>query len=206
MDIDTVAVTTAFALWAAAVVSPGPAFAAIVHRSVSVGRQESLLTVLGITTASGIYGLLTIFGVGALIATSDVIQEAVRLLGAVYLIWLGISAWKHAAVPVALESGRFPHRADAFFGGLMIEFGNPKGIAFFLSVFAVAMPADASLATKLLTISGGLAFELAWYAAAALILGSHSARRAYGRAKPTVERLFGGLFVGLGMHLLLSRS
>ncbi len=93
----------------------------------------------------------------------------------------------------------------AFVGGLMIEFGNPKGIAFFLSVFAVAIPADATIATKLATIGGGLLFEVLWYSGAALLLGSEVSRRMYGRAKPLIERSFAAVFIGLGVHLLLSK-
>jgi threonine/homoserine/homoserine lactone efflux protein len=207
MEVDVLAVSTAVTLWAAAVVSPGPAFAAIVHRSISSSRTTALATVLGITVASGVYGMLTLFGVVVLLGTGGFVSEAVRWLGACYLIWLGIGAWRHASSPAPNDASQ-PSRSwsQAFLGGLLIEFGNPKGIAFFLSVFAVSIPADATVATKLTTIAGGLLCETAWYSGAALLLGSEASRRVYARARPLVERGFAAVFVGLGAHLLFSRA
>jgi threonine/homoserine/homoserine lactone efflux protein len=207
VNVDLIAVTTAVTLWAAAVISPGPAFAAIIHRSVSSSRSSALCTVFGITAASGIYGLITIFGLATILGSSNGVEQTVRWVGAAYLIWLGLNAWRHAATPSATMSIK-PAASGlrAFSSGLMIEFGNPKGIAFFLSVFALAIPPDATTATKLLTISFGLVFELAWYSGAALLLGSRASRSAYDRVKPIVERIFGTVFVGLGVQLLLSRA
>jgi threonine/homoserine/homoserine lactone efflux protein len=93
---------------------------------------------------------------------------------------------------------------QAFGRGLLIELSNPKGIAFFLSVFAVSIPAEASVATKLAALLSGLAFELIWYLATILLFSSGPVRQLYRRWQFAVTRAFGVLFVSFGIGLAIS--
>jgi threonine/homoserine/homoserine lactone efflux protein len=138
-----------------------------------------------------LFGLL--WGIQQLGAWSSI----VRWLGAAYLIWLGIQAWRSSSEATVDPVPRVRDNIQAFGRGLLIELSNPKGIAFFLSVFAVSISAEASVATKLAAFLSGLAFELIWYLATILLFSSGPVRQLYRRWQVAVARVFGVLFVSL---------
>ena len=71
--------------------SPGPNFVFVLTRSVSHGRTEGLMSVLGIGTGALVHTLAAVLGLSALLATSALAFGAVKLLGAAYLIYLGVT-------------------------------------------------------------------------------------------------------------------
>jgi threonine efflux protein len=203
MNVDWTAVTAALILWTAAVLSPGPAFAAITHRAITAGRGTAVWTVAGITLGALVYGAVTLFGLAVILSEYRVLADAARWAGAIYLVWLGVSAWWESTVsPQALATGGEPAQ-QAFWSGLAVELTNPKGIAFFVSVFAVSLPPDASLATRATTLASGIVIEFAIYLGLALLLAGAGSRVHLPNARPVISRIFGIIFIGFGIALVL---
>lgn len=69
---------------------PGPVVLYVVARSLAQGRTAGLMSVLGASSGSLVLGIAAAAGLSALLAASQWVYEVVRLLGAVYLIWLGL--------------------------------------------------------------------------------------------------------------------
>ena len=203
MDIDWAAVAAAVTLWTVAVVSPGPAFAAITHKALSSGTSSAVWTVAGITLGSAIYGSVTLFGLVAIVSQIGAITDVVRWLGAIYLVWLGVSAWRESTSSPQVQKGGGEHIRNALCSGLAVELTNPKGIAFFVSVFAVSIPPNASLATKLATLVSGTLIEFAFYLALTLLLETARLRVALTRGRRILNRTFGVVFIGFGVALAL---
>ena len=203
MNIDYAAVTMAVIVWTGAVLSPGPAFAAIVQSAAASSQATGTRLVLGITAGSAIYGAITLFGLLWVISHLGAWSEVIRIVGAAYLIWLGVQSWR-SGNPRRGQGAVVEDEAwRGFAKGLLLELSNPKGITFFLSVFAASMPLDASHATKLTALALGLAIELVWYLSAVFLFSRGPVRAAYRRWQEAIARAFGALFVAFGIGLVV---
>jgi len=194
-------------IWLAAVVSPGPNFLIVSRLALSRSRLSAIGATFGITIGSLIYAALTMFGLSVLILQFAWLGDTIRIVGGAYLVWLGIQAWR--AQPYDLqpaEAGTGQGGPSLLHGlrvGFLTEITNPKGIAFFLGLFAAAVPAATPLWAKLAVLSAGGVIEVAWYTAVSFALSSGPMRAGYQRVRRTVDRVLGTLLIALGLKVAL---
>ncbi|MGP8248619.1 MAG: LysE family translocator [Candidatus Dormibacteria bacterium] len=127
----------AFSLIALAVIAiPGPSVLFIVSRAVSLGRRAALVTVLG--NSLGEFGqvLLVALGMGQLLQRSALAFTVVKLLGACYLIYLGVRAWVRRRIIASELMTPAGHRGDGQIlrDGLVVGATNPKTMVFIAAV------------------------------------------------------------------------
>jgi threonine/homoserine/homoserine lactone efflux protein len=139
------------------IVSPGPDFALTVHRTVAAGRRSGLATALGVVSGQLVWGIATAVGLSALLVASRPAFFALRLVGAAYLVWLGVEALVAARRGVARpvrERGGSGYRQ-----GLLSNVGNPKMAVFFTSLLPQFAASTPSLVAHSLLFSS---LTLAW--------------------------------------------
>jgi len=109
---------------------PGPAVLFVVSRSIDQGRRAGLSSVLGITTGTVVHVTMAAVGLSSLILASRVAFDAVRYVGAAYLIYLGIRRLLSRGVEEA-EVDHAPRTSrDLYRQGLIVNLLNPKTIVF----------------------------------------------------------------------------
>ncbi|MEM8977168.1 MAG: LysE family translocator [Pseudomonadota bacterium] len=130
-DIQTIGLFVAAALVLA--IMPGPGILYVGARTLSGGRGEGIASSLG--TAVGGFGqvLAGAAGFSALLLASAQAFTVIKLIGAAYLVWLGISALLAANKPLQLENVAATGSSRAFRDGIIVELLNPKTAAFFLA-------------------------------------------------------------------------
>jgi RhtB (resistance to homoserine/threonine) family protein len=194
-------------IWLAAVVSPGPNFLVVSRLALSRSRRSAIGATIGIAVGSLIYAALTMFGLSVLILRFAWLADTIRIVGGAYLIWLGIQAWRarsedlHPAVAGAVQD--VPSLLRGLRVGFLTEITNPKGIAFFLGLFAAAGPAATPLWAKLAVLSAGGVIEVTWYTAVSFALSSGPMRAGYQKVRRTVDRVLGTLLIALGLKVAL---
>ena len=192
------------AIWMLAVVSPGPAFLVVSQLAAGRSRAAGLGAALGITTLAIGYAALTLWGLGVLVTQIAWLGTALRIAGAVYLVYLGLTIFQAAAANGDAPPAEAPAAMDFAAGlriGLLTGASNPKAIAFFLSLFAVALPPDLTAADKGFLLACGFAIELGWYVFVALALSTGALRRAYRAARRPIDRVLGAALLLLGVRL-----
>jgi threonine efflux protein len=191
------------AIWLLAVVSPGPAFLVLSQLAAGRSRAAALGAALGIAVGAMVFAALTLWGLGVLVTQIAWLGTALRIAGAVYLVYLGLSLFTAAAekLPEQPASTREGDVLAGFRTGLLTALTNPKAIAFFLSLFAVALPPALTLAGKLALLAGGFTLEISWYVLVALVLSTGRLRALYARARKGIDRLLGAALVLLGVRL-----
>lgn len=205
----TAVILGATLIWLAAVVSPGPNFLVVSRLALSHSRLSAFGATLGIVAGSLIYAALTMFGLSVLILRVAWLGEVVRVLGGTYLIWLGVQTWWAApdeprpGMAAAASRSRPPSLLHGLRAGFLTEVTNPKGIAFFLGLFAAAVPATTPLWGKLAVLSAGGTIEIAWYTAVSFALSSEPMRTGYHRMRRTADRVLGTLLIALGLKVAL---
>src|SRR5260370_27516678 len=187
------------------IAAPGPDAALTVRNTLLGGRRGGGFPAAGVAEGQRIWALATSAGLVALLVASEPVFEAVKWLGAAYLVWLGAqsiwSAWRGRAAPAvsALTASPRLSRTAAFRQGLLSDLGNPKKAVFFSSLLPQFSDATfGSLAFLGLVFS---AMTFAWllaYAVAISLAGDFVRRRTIWR---TVEALTGAALVALGMML-----
>ena len=131
--------------------SPGPNFVFVLTRSVSHGRTEGLMSVLGIGTGALVHTLAAVLGLSALLATSALAFGAVKLLGAAYLIYLGVKVLLADAAALPTAAGA-TDRGAAYRQGLATMVLNPKAAVYFLAVLPQFVDASSPAAGQLLVL------------------------------------------------------
>jgi threonine/homoserine/homoserine lactone efflux protein len=182
--------------------SPGPDMALVMHATLRGDRAQGLATSAGILTGNLVHITYCALGVGYVVAHSVVAYGALKLAGALYLIFLGLAGLRSAARPAAPESLSPPRRVhSAYLRGLLNNLLNPKGALFYLGVFSqVIHPDTPRLHALALVIAMVATSGLFWLA---FVAGLHLApvRRALARSRRAVDGVFGALLVMLGLRV-----
>ena len=109
------------------VVTPGPIVTLVIATGASQGTRAALITVAGTSLGNAVLLAAIALGLGWVMRNAAELFDLLRWVGAAYLIWLGIRAWRGAgAVTAVATSGRVN-----FTRGVMVALSNPKTIAFF---------------------------------------------------------------------------
>ncbi|WP_244458392.1 LysE family translocator [Roseomonas fluvialis] len=190
------------------VVTPGPDMAFVLGQTLSGGARRGWAATAGVYAGVGVHIVLAALGVAALVAANPALFTALRIAGALYLLWLGAqairAAWRGPAADSAAEPAAISLSA-AFRQGFVTNLLNPKVGLFFLAFVPLFVDPGRSPAWVQMLILGPLlpAIALPFYAllipAAARIAGRLRASSA-GR---WLDGAAGTLFVGLGVRMLL---
>ncbi|HEF5875245.1 TPA: LysE family translocator [Burkholderia cenocepacia] len=194
-------------------ITPGPDTAYIVGRSVAQGRVAGLMSAFGISAGCCVHALACAFGLTALLAASATAFTVIKLVGAAYLIYLGVRMI--VAKQVAAPSGAEAARAAAaqplrrlFMQGFWTNVLNPKVVLFFVSFFPQFVSADSPHKAWAFLALGAVfvAMSTVWTSLVAWVAGSVT-RRFSGKpgVKKWLDRTVGSAFVGLGLRLAASQ-
>lgn len=206
MDVDLPIAATALGLYLAGVVSPGPNFALVSRMAVSGAKQTAIGATLGLASASTLYAVLTMTGLAVLLTQIGWLSKGLQLAGGCYLIYLGLKAWRNRDPATYDDATR---RGGSLWSGLrsgaIVNLANPKCIAFFVSLYAVGIPVDATLYTKLAILAGGFLLEITWYGLVICVLSTSPARSLFKRFGTWIERAIGTLLAGFGFRLIAEK-
>ena len=197
------------------IVVPGPSVLFVVGRALSYGRGVALASVAGNTIGTYLVAVLVALGIGPLLERSVLLFDVIRLAGAAYLVWLGVSALRHAradarqATSAAAAPVGPPSRARAVRSGILVGLSNPKVFI----VLAAVLPqfvdrAAGNVPAQMLVLAAvpvliGLLTDSGWGLAAG------AARSWFARSPERLVRAGqagGAAMVGLGVSVALGNG
>ncbi|MFE9093300.1 LysE family translocator [Streptomyces sp. NPDC007264] len=194
------------------IVIPGPSVLFVIGRALAHGRRTAVATALGNVVGSYLLVVAVAVGVGSLVERSVALYLAVKLAGAVYLVFLGVQAFRHrgrlrASAIRAEPAG--PARGDlrTVLDGVLVGATNPKGVVFFAAVLPQFVNHSTGhvplqmLALGLVPIAIGLITDTMWGLTA-------SAARAWFARSDRRLSLIGGAggftMIGLGLTVAVT--
>lgn len=186
---------------------PGPSVLFVISRGVSLGRRAALATVLGNASGFALQLTLVSIGVGSLVASSDTVFTVLKLIGAAYLVFLGVRNIRDRKVlatifgtePAAPKRLRTIVREGFFVGST-----NPKGIIIFTAVLPQFIDRSSGHDTLQLLTLGSICLVIAILSDGAWAIASGTARQWLGRSTRRLEWLSAGggvMLIGLGIGL-----
>ena len=185
------------------VITPGPIVTLVIATGASQGIRAALTTVAGTTLGNAILLAAIACGLSWVLNNAAALFEVLRWVGAAYLIWLGIQAWRSAG----RNGGVPPPRGHVhFWRGFVVALSNPKTIAFFTAFLPQfvdpSLPAGRQLAVMcVVSVVMAVFTDCGWAVAAGL--GRAWFMTAW-RAK-LLNRLSGAALIGGGVWLSLAR-
>jgi len=182
----------------------GPIGALCIRRTLANGRLTGLATGLGAATADAFYGAIATFGLTALTTMLVGISFWTRLLGGIFLIYLGVTTMlaKPAEREAAAESRQ--GLAGAYVSTVALTLTNPATIVAFLGVFAgLGVGAQTNLAGGLLVVAGVFIGSAAWWLLLTVVV-SLIRHRIPADVMRAVNIASGLLIIGFGLAALVS--
>jgi threonine/homoserine/homoserine lactone efflux protein len=191
------------------VIAPGPGQMLVLARSVSGGRAVGVATAFGLCVGSLVHTFAAAFGLSQLLVRSASLYAAVQYLGAAYLVFLGVRAFRaRAEQPASPLDGRDRRVLAAVARGAVTGTLNPKVALFFLAFLPqFVRPERGHVMLQFVVL--GLVFSLL------ALLGDSTVALAAGRLSQALrrhpgwaawrERAVGTVLVGLGLRLAFAR-
>ena len=197
----------AYAILLVAASSPGPAVAMLLGIANGQGRIAALTASAGIATGSVLINAATLLGVGLLLAQAAWAMIVLRMIGAIYLLWLAYGAFRRAIHPPNLAPAQAASRSLArhFLAGFLLQITNPKAIVFWLAIASVGATRGGGVGIVALFVAGAFAISFGCHAAWALLLSSGPVRAAYAHARRGVEAALGTFFAFAAFRLAAAR-
>ena len=188
-------------------ISPGPDLMAVTSHAL-VKRRPGLFAAFGIATSHALWATLAVFGLGLILAQVAWLYGAIRIAGALYLVYLGLKTLIGLRQPASpMDAAALPVRSglQAYRRGLMVGLTNPKAAAFFGSLFVTVLPAHAPLWVHAATIGIVASISLGWFSAMAVLFSTRRVQHGYNRLRKPIDAVMGTLLIGLGAKLAMDR-
>ena len=193
-----------------AVMSPGPDFLIVTRNSLLCSKKTGLYTALGITVGTMWWVLASLAGISLMIAKTVLLFNALKSVGALYLIHLGIQSFRtgkstssdQADVPGVRKT---MSASSAFWSGLKINLSNPKAALFFVSFFSVILTPETPMQWRCAYGFEISLIALSWFSLLTTVLSVNGIRETFLRYAKWIERATGAVLILLGVKLAFSR-
>jgi threonine/homoserine/homoserine lactone efflux protein len=188
------------------IISPGPSFVMVARLAVAAPRTQAMGAALGMGVGGLLFGAAALLGLQGVFHAVPSLYLALKVLGGLYLCYLGVLIFKSATQTLAIDRSNVPggHSQRSFWLGLSTQLSNPKTAIVYASVFAAFLPAKFSLGFAGALLVLVFLVEAGWYSLVALLLSSAAPQKAYLSYKTWVDRVAGVVMCGLGLKLVSS--
>jgi threonine/homoserine/homoserine lactone efflux protein len=191
-------------------ITPGPDTLYILGRTISQGTNSGIASVLGISTGVLIHTIAAAIGLSTILATSALVFRIIKLIGAAYLIYLGITLILASKDTDVLDKKNLSASSlwKIYRQGVITNVLNPKVALFFLSFLPQFIDPNHGNVTSFIFLGIIYVFTcIIWYLTVAVfsstIAGTLQKNTFWIRS---INKISGGIFVGLGLNLAFSKS
>jgi threonine/homoserine/homoserine lactone efflux protein len=195
--------------------TPGPDCAIVIHHALCDSRRAGNWTAVGITAAFLLQILLCMLGLAAVIQHTPIVFISIKLLGACYLVYLGIKALIHTADHPPSSKDEFSQkkhpsislsRQQAFWIGFTTNALNPKVILFLLAMFTLVLSHKLSLAMQILILIELPLIIFAWLYFLSWMITHPKCYRHFLSYQPMISRILGLLFISFALAIFFYTS
>ncbi|MCZ4339392.1 LysE family translocator [Shewanella colwelliana] len=185
--------------------SPGPSLAMVVRHTLGGGRAKGVICAWAHSIGIGIYALVTLLGLAVLLKQAPMLFNAIAIIGALYLAWMGVQALRSkGGMSEKLAAGESTDAYTAARDGLAISLFNPKIMLFFLALFSQFVLAADSLVGQSLIVLTPLIVDGLWYTIIALLLSHQSVLPKLKQKAALIDKLSGVVLILLAIRVVVT--
>ena len=193
-----------------AIISPGPAVLLSVTNSLTHGFTKSVFSSLGNIIGIFVVSSAAALGLGAVLQTSILLFTALKIFGAIYLIYLGISQWKskHNIFEKPIETSKSNQGIrKSFVQGFLVAISNPKAILFFTALFPQFIDLSKHIFVQFIILTATFMF-FSFTILLIYALSAYSAKGWFAKSNRAIwlNRISGTVFITFGLGILRLRN
>ncbi len=191
-----------------ALMSPGPNIMAVIGTSMSVGRKQGIALALGVASGTFLWVSFAVLGFTAVISQYAIVMMALKILGGLYLLWLGFKAFRSAAShnDMSANAIRLNGSSAYFKRGLTVQMTNPKAALATLAIVSIGVHAGAPVWVGSSIVIGATLLSIGGHIMYAIAFSTKPMVALYARARRFIEAALGAFFCTMGIKLLSDRS
>ncbi len=197
-----------FAVYLTAVISPGPNTFIVTRLALTEGRRPAVVAVLGVTAGNLCWLALTLGGAHYLFERAPGFAVVLRVVGGLYLGWMGFRALRAALKGGDLLTridGLPPPKGSSFRAGALTSLTNPNTLPFYLSLLGVTVAPAVPLWVRFAAAGGVLVLCFLWYGGLAVGFSSEAVQLGYRRWARAINFLLAAMLVLFGLRLMTGR-
>jgi RhtB (resistance to homoserine/threonine) family protein len=194
------------------IVIPGPDTAVVTKNVLIHGRRTGLGTSLGVSAGLSLWTIAAAVGLASLVRASEVAFTVLKLVGALYLVWLGIQALRAAGHestaghPARRSGGSAMGARGGFRQGVLSDLANPKIGIFFTSLLPQFVSTGRPVLLPFLVLGAiFVAMTVVWLLAYTLVAARAAQTLMRPRVRAALDRVTGVVLIGLGLRLAVER-
>lgn len=192
-----------------ALISPGPDFIMCVRNSLTYSRKTGIWTAVGFGAGISIHIFYCLAGLALVISQSIVVFNAIKLLGAAYLVYIGIKSIlsKSSKIEIHAQHKKADISAlEAIKIGFLTNALNPKATLFFLSLFTLVISPETPGTTLAILSTIMVLDTILWFSLVATFMTQQKVRSLFEKYQDTFNKTLGGLLVALGIKVALTQK
>ncbi|MBU2708806.1 LysE family translocator [Zooshikella marina] len=178
--------------------SPGPTVFLVMGQALEFGKKSVTPLVVGTLSGDVVAMSFSFVGMGALLATSAILFNILKWAGALYLLYLGIKAFR-TKISVAHIEQKQIKKSSVYLNALLVTALNPKGIIFFMAFFPLFINSSAPVLPQMLILAvsflGISTLSVTFYATFSGVLRNRVSSVKFQNA---FNKVSGGMLVGAG--------
>lgn len=205
MSDDLASLLLALGIFSIGFVSIGPNILAIIGTSMERGRRSGTRLALGVGLGSGLWAVLTVSGLTALIAAYAQAITVLKIFGALYLLWLAFKAFRSASSPGPDVPVRAAKGNRLLLQGFAIQMTNPKAALHWIAIVGIGLGADAPLWVGAMLVVSCTVISVLGHLAYAVTFSTQPVIAFYRRSRRWIEAGLGTFFTFAAWRLVTYR-
>ncbi len=185
--------------------SPGPDFMVTLKQTINHGKRYAYYSSFGIGLGIAVHVGYTLLGMGLIFKNLPYFLDVIRVLGALYLIYLGIQSLKSSnnSILITHENGINFNLYKSFIIGFFTNLLNPKATLFFLSIFTAIVSIDTPIYMQSLYGLYCILANIFWYILIAKLLSKENSLNLFNKYQNEIQKTIGVVLILLGIKLIL---
>ena len=189
----------------ATILLPGPAVMLTLNNSIQRGLLKSLAGILGISLAILLVAIISATSLGVVLASSAVAFNIIKIVGAVYLIYLGIKMLRSEATNNTIVKGQEGSFLKCFMEGFLVSVSNPKAVIFFMSIFPQFIDLTQEYTPQFILLAATFSFLVIVIHTVYAVFASFTKSRLSSQLGNSImNKISGSVFVSFGIGLAAS--
>jgi homoserine/homoserine lactone efflux protein len=180
-------------------ITPGPAVLLVVAQGLTRGIPAGVAATFGVLTGNTIYFVLSATSLGVLIVASYEVFFLIKWLGAAYLVWLGISAFRGRSATLSVSPAKRAGLFRVFANGITLQLANPKALLFFIALLPQFIDPKGDIISQILLLGvTSVLLEFVALLAYSTFASRFSVIATRPRFARTTDRIAGSFLIGAG--------
>ena len=187
-----------------AVISPGPDFIMAVRNSLTYSRKTGIWTAIGFGGGIAVHIFYSLAGLALIMSKSILLFNAIKFLGAGYLIYIGLKSFFSKSSKIELTEHHKKEDISRFSAvkiGFLTNVLNPKATLFFLSLFTLVISPETPLPIMGIMSAIMITNTILWFSLVAIFLSQNQIRSIFERFQNVFNKSLGVVLIAIGIKV-----